>query len=183
MSRVSHFLLLFFLIIIHPESSYVLSVGLFYSYFHLSALVHSSLFFYSRKAQSSLIWVVMGGTLTVSQCSVSDELLMTSLHLWVERTSEVLFTHPLLSAHLIICPFSLPFFFWVIPLDCTLTGQRYKGSSPSLSLCAEFPHRNILDSHTDEDDLSNDWQWEGLKGVWIISEAWLFDSSFGQWIS
>jgi len=58
-----------------------------------------------------------------------------------------------------------------------------KGPAPSLSPCAEIPHRNMLYSHADEDDLSNNWQWESLKGVWIISEAWLFDSSFGQWIS
>lgn len=58
-----------------------------------------------------------------------------------------------------------------------------KGPAPSLSPCAEIPHRNMLYSHVDEDDLSNDWQWESLKGEWIISEAWLFDSSFGQWIS
>lgn len=89
-----------------------------------------------------------------------------------QRSSSLIhYCQPTLSSVLFL---SLSLFFWVIPLDCTFTGQRYKGSSPSLSLCTEFPHRNILDSHTDEDDLSNDWQWDGLKGVWIISEAWLF---------
>ncbi len=124
-----------------------------------------------------------GRTLTVSRCSVSDELLMTSLRLRDERTSEVLFTHPLLSAHPITCPFSLPLFFWVNLLIVLSPVKGTKGLAPSLSPCAEIPHRNMLYSHVDEDDLSNDWQWESLKGVWIISEAWLFDSSFGQWIS
>lgn len=125
-----------------------------------------------------------GRTLTVSWCSVSDELLMTSLRLRDGRTSEVLLTHPLLSAHPIICPFSLSLFSFELYLLIVLSLVKgTKGPAPSLSPCAEIPHRNMLYSHVDEDDLSNDWQWESLKGVWIISEASLFDSSFGQWIS
>lgn len=174
---ISHFLLLFFF-----QSSVILCSLCFTHIFLLSALVHSSPLLQQK---GTVVWSEWwwGRTLTISRCSPSDELLMTSLHLWDERTSEVLFTHPLLSAHPIIF-FSLSLFsFELYLLIVLLPVKGIKGPAPPSASAQNPPieiyliaiRMRMTCQMTDSERVSKEY------GSYLKPDS--FDSSFGQWIS
>lgn len=86
-----------------------------------------------------------------------------------QRSSSLIhYCQPTLSSVLFLSLFSFELYLLIVLLPV----KGIKGPAPPSASAQNSPIE--IYSHTDEEDLSNDWQWEGLKGVWIISEAWLF---------